>query len=446
MKKVLILGAGMVVKPIVTYLLDENYLVTVASRTKSKAEAMIQGHKNGTALAWTVEQTDELDRMILEHDLTVSLLPWAHHVMVAKYCIKHKKNMVTTSYVKPDMEALDEECKKAGIIILNELGLDPGIDHMSAMRIIDGVHAKGGKIEEFYSICGALPAPESATNPFKYKFSWSPKGVIMAGNNDGKFLRDGKEVYVPTEDLFKKPLSLDFMEIGKLEIYPNRDSLPYIDLYGIPEVKTMMRGTFRHPGWCETMDAMKALKLITSDKYDFTGKTYADMTAMLINESNSDNIKSQAAKYLGLNEEDYAVKAIEWLGLFDNKSMNRNEDSPYEVVSDLMMEKMELGKNERDMVAMQHIFVASYPDGNKEVIKSSLLDFGTLATDTAVARTVALPAAVGVDMILHDKINIKGVHIPVIPEIYNPILDELEKMDIKMIEEFGLPLSEKLNS
>jgi saccharopine dehydrogenase-like NADP-dependent oxidoreductase len=442
MKKVLILGAGMVVKPIVTYLLEKGYFVTVATRTRSKAEDMIQGHANGQAIAWTVDNTPALDEMIKSHDLTVSLLPWTHHIMVAKHCIKHKKNMVTTSYVKPEMKALDKEAKEAGIIILNELGLDPGIDHMGAMRIIDHVHNLGGKVEEFYSICGALPAPEAATNPFKYKFSWSPKGVVMAGNNDGNYLRHGKVHYIPTQDLFKNPLSVNFPEVGKLEIYPNRDSMPYIELYGIPETKTMMRGTFRYPGWCESIDAMKALKLLTSDNYDFTGKTYADMVAILIGTNDSTNIKQKVANYLNIPADAHALNAIEWLGLLDNTSMNRQNDTPFEITSDLMIAKMELGREERDMVAMQHLFLVSYPDGKREVIKSSMLDFGTLATDTAVARTVALPAAVGVEMILNADISEKGVHIPVIPGIYNPILDALEKMNIRMVEEFGLPESE----
>ncbi len=189
---------------------------------------------------------------------------------------------------------------------------------------------------------------------------------------------------------------------------------------------------------------MKALNLLTSDTYDFTGKTYADMLAMLIGEVNSDNIKQKAANFLGISKDAYAMNAIEWLGLFEQEQMKRQQDTPFEITSDLMIEKMELGREERDMVAMQHVFLASYPDGKKEVIKSSMLDFGTLATDTAVARTVALPAAVGVEMILSGDIKEKGVHIPVIPGIYNPILDKLEDMNIKMVEEFGLPESENI--
>lgn len=444
MKKVLILGAGLVVRPIVQYLLGKGYYVTVATRTQSKADEMIGGHANGKSVAWTVEDEPALDKMIAEHDLSVSLLPYAHHVMVAKKCIAHKKDMVTTSYVKPAMQALDGEAKNAGIIILNELGLDPGIDHMSAMRIIDHIHGKGGKVEEFYSICGALPAPEGCNNPFNYKFSWSPKGVVMASNNDANYLKQGKIIPVPTENLFKNPIKTTFPEVGNLEIYPNRDSVPYIDLYGIPETRTILRGTFRHPGWCRSLDAMKALKLTSNDKYDFTGKTFAGMVAMLIGENDPSDIKAKAAKFLGLNADAHALKAVEWLGLFDNKPMNRKEDSPFEVTSDLMIEKMMIGREERDMVVLQHSFLASYPDGTKEVIKSSMLDFGTLATDTAIARTVALPAAMGVEMILAGKIKEKGVYIPVLPGIYNPILDRLETVGIKMVEEFGLPESAML--
>lgn len=444
MKKVLILGAGLVVRPIVKHLLSQGIQVTVATRTLSKAEEMIAGHPNGTAVAWTVDNEEALNTMVAEHDLTVSLLPYLHHLLVAKYCLKHRKNMVTTSYVKPEMQALDAEAKAAGIIILNELGLDPGIDHMSAMRIIDHVHDRGGKIVEFYSICGALPAPEVANNPFKYKFSWSPKGVVMAGNNDGKYLKKGKVVEIPTEDLFKNPLQVDFPEVGRLEVYPNRDSISYIDIYGIPEVETIERGTFRFKGWCETLDAMKRLKLISYDKLNLKGKTYAGFIAMMIGSTDTKDIRKQTAAYLGIGADAHALDAMEWLGFFSDQPIGRDEDSPYEVTSDLMISKMELGMEERDMVVMQHTFLAEYPDGKQEVIRSRMLDFGTPATDTSVARTVALPAAIGVEMILDGQIRETGVYRPVIPGIYKPILDALEKLDIRMVEEYNLPLSERI--
>ncbi|MFO7873206.1 MAG: saccharopine dehydrogenase C-terminal domain-containing protein [Bacteroidales bacterium] len=447
MKKVLILGAGMVAKPIVRYLLEKKIHVTVATApdTMDRAKKMTEGQENGDAIEWVMDDTEALDSMIASHDIVVSLLPWVFHVTVAHHCIYHKKDMVTTSYVKPDMKALDQEVRDAGIIILNELGLDPGIDHMSAMRIIDHVHDKGGNVEAFYSICGALPAPEAADNPFRYKFSWSPKGVLLASNNEALYLHNGKEVAIPGEDIFKNTFKLHFPDVGKLEVYPNRNSMPYIDLYGIPEAKTMMRGTFRYPGWCETLDGMKALKLITNNTYDMTGMTYAEMLAMLIGAEDAENIKQKVASYLSIPEDAHSIKAMEWLGLFSDTRMKRRQDTPFEIVSDLMMEKMTLKPEERDMVAMQHKLLAAYPDNSKEVIRSCMLDFGSQDGDTAIARTVTLPAAIAVEMILKGEITEKGVRIPVTPGIYNPILNALEDMDIKMDECFGLPESEILS-
>jgi len=436
MNTILILGSGLVAQPIIRHLLGKHYHVTVASNTPDRAKEMIAGNPAGKSVLWEASDEVALAKMISENDLTVSLLPYAFHPAVARHCIANRKNMVTTSYVKPEMRALDSEARKAGIIILNEIGLDPGIDHMSAMRIIDHIHKNEGAVLEFYSVCGALPAPESAGNPFRYKFSWSPKGVVMAGNNDAVFLRHGKTVSIPTEDLFKNPFTVDFPGVGPLEVYPNRDSLAYKEIYGIPEAQTMYRGTFRYKGWCETLDLMKKLSLISYEKMDMNGMTYADL------------MKKQITDY-GLritnNEYVYAVDALKWLGLFEEKPMNRGLDSTFEVVSDLMIEKMSLKENERDMVAMQHTFLAQYPDGRKEVIRSRMLDFGTPATETSIARTVALPAAIGAEMILNGKIMEKGVHIPVIPEIYNPVLEELEKLGIKMAEEFNLPMTENIS-
>jgi len=440
MKKILILGAGMVARPMVNYLLQNKYQVTVASRTKSKADALVDNHPNGISIGWTVDQKVVLDKMIATHDLTVSLLPYAHHVKVAEKCIKHRKHMVTTSYVKPEMKALDEKAKAAGIIILNEIGVDPGIDHMSAMRIIDHIHSGKGKVESFYSCTGALVAPEVEKNPFNYKFTWAPKGVVMAGNNDGKYLKEGKVVYVPTQDLFKNPMSTNVVGVGELDIYPNRDSLPYIDLYGIPEVKTLYRGTFRYKKWCAILDTFKKINLLSYENMDMKQMTFAGFIAKMIGEKDSTEIKEKVSKFLKTDINSYPILAMDWLGLFSDKPLNRQNDSPFEVISDLMISKMMIKEHERDMVVMQHTFVADYGNGNNEVIKSQLLDFGTLETDTSIARTVALPAACGVDMIMKGEIQLRGVHIPVLPEIYNPVLDQLETLGIKMEEQFGIPV------
>ena len=442
MKKVLLLGAGMVAKPIADYLLENNIELTIASRTVAKAEKLINNRANGKAVSWTIDDLTTLDQMVKENDLTVSLLPFAHHLTVAKLCIKHKINMLTTSYVSEEMKALDAEAKAAGIIILNEIGVDPGFDHMTAMRIIDKVQSEGGKIKEFYSLCGALASPEETDNPFKYKFSWSPKGVILAGNNDAQYKKDGEVIELPTEDLFKNPMQIDFPEVGIMEVYPNRNSLAYIDIYNLPNVETMYRGTFRHQNWCEIMDAIKSLGLTDTEARVFENKTYRKIMARQLKLYPA-NIKEKTAERLNVAIDSPAIVAMEWLGLFDDLLIPFDEGSNFDLIADLMLKKMMLPEGGRDMVIMLHSFLIETADGKKEVIKSRLLDYATKEA-TSIARTVALPAAIGVKMILDKKITDTGVHIPIAKSIYEPILNELEKMGIAMHEEWGLPESEKL--
>ena len=443
MKKVLILGAGLVVKPMVEYLLEKGFGIMIASPMKDRADEMIAGHPNGSSCDWSMDDPSSLDKMVKEHDLTVSLLPYRFHTDVAKICIKHKKPLVTTSYVQPSMQELHNEAVATGIILLNEIGLDPGIDHMSAMRIIDTVHKKGGRIEEFYSICGALPAPDAAINPMGYKFSWSPKGVVLASRNSALYLKEGMRVFIEPVDLFKDRFGLFFRGVGQLEVYPNRDSISYIDIYGIPETKTMYRGTFRFPGWCETLDLMKALKMLDDDIIDYTGMTWKEFIAERGGTGTGD-IRELIASKMGLEKTCRALDSFEWLGFFGNEQMGYKKTSPFEITSDRMISLMMLGDKERDMVVLQHIFVASGPDGTKEVIKSGMVDYGSPATNTSIARTVALPAAIAVKLILEKKIGLTGVYRPVVPEIYNPVLDELGTLGISMHEEYGLPTSEKL--
>ncbi len=442
MKKVLLLGAGMVAKPLADYILNNGIELTIASRTKQKADQLIKNREKGTSTSWTVDDLEKLEELVATHDVTVSLLPYTYHVTVAKLCIKHKKNMVTTSYISNEMKNLDAEAKKAGILILNEIGVDPGFDHMTAMRIIDKVHTAGGKIREFYSICGALAAPESADNPFRYKFSWSPRGVVMAGNNSAKYLKNSDITELPTEDLFKNPLKIDFPEVGEMEVYPNRDSLSYINIYHLPDIKTMFRGTFRYPNWCESMDAIKAIGMIKYDNQSFEGKTYKDVVAEQINVYPK-NVKEKVAEKLNLDIHAPAIEAMEWLGFFNSEKVQLKEGSTFDLTADLMMKKMMLPEGSRDMVIMLHSFLVEKANGTKEVIKSRLLDFAT-KEDTSIARTVALPAAIAVKMILDGKISDTGVKIPVAKSIYEPVLTELEKMGISMTEEWGLPEEVKL--
>jgi len=443
MKKVLILGAGLVVKPMVEYLFENGFSVMVASRTKKKADDLISGHPNGISLSWSTDDLPTLDRLIKEYDITVSLLPYKHHIEVARICLHHRKPLVTTSYIQTDMLSLNEAAKDAGVLFLNEIGLDPGIDHMSAMRIINHVHSKGGKVMEFYSLCGALPAPEAADNPLKYKFSWSPKGVVLASRNSAVYLKNRKKVSIKSADLFKDRFAYNFPGIGELEVYPNRDSINYIDIYGIHETETMYRGTFRLKGWCETLDAMKELNMLDDTVKDYCGMSYADFITERC-AVDSGNLKGSVAKKLGVSESSTAIKSFEYLGFFSSEKLPYCETSPFEITSDRMISKISLSDNERDMVVLQHILLASYPDGQKEVITSSMLDYGTPATNTSVARTVSLPAAIAVKMILENKIKVTGVLRPVIPEIYDPVLNELRLLGIEMKEVYGLPESEMI--
>jgi len=434
-KNVLVLGAGMVSRPMIRYLLDQpDFFVTMASRTVSKAEKIIDGHSDGKAIALDVSDEKLLEKLVSESDLAVSLLPYPFHVTVAKLCIKHKKQMVTTSYVSNEMKALDNDAKNAGILILNECGLDPGIDHMSAMRLIHDVEEKGGKVVSFRSTTGALPSHEANNNPFGYKFSWAPRGVLLASKNPSKWLQDGKVVSYPGEQLFENYSIQDVPGVGSFENYPNRDSVPYKGIYGLKDAHTVYRGTFRMTGWCETMRKIVALGWLGEKPLKgFSGKTYGELTRHLIGASLGEDIVKATAKYLDLETYSTVIKRLGWLGLFSDVALPEDHDNPLDYLNVLTLSKMLLDDSERDMIVMHHEFVAEYPS-KKEYITSTLVDYGIPDGDSSIARTVALPAAIAVKMILHNEINIKGVHIPVIPEIYNPILDELEKMKIKFEE------------
>jgi len=431
MKRILILGAGLVAKPLVRYLLDQpDFEVEVASRTVSKAVKLIDGHPKGTAKELNLKSEEGLRDEVSRADLVISLVPYAFHPKVAKYCIDFRKHMVTTSYVSEIMQNLDAEAKRAGIIILNEIGLDPGIDHMEAMRIIHEVKQKGGEIRSFTSYCGGLPAPEANTNPFGYKFSWSPIGVLLAGKNSAQYYKDGQQVFIPSENLFDDYKIINIEGLGDFEGYPNRNSLPYIDLYNIGSTRTMLRGTLRNLGWCQTMKKIVELGLLDEEAKDWTGMTYAGVLRSILDESEGKDLKKSFASRLGMEENADVVRRLEWLGLLDEKPLPLEKGSALDILGALMLEKLQYEEGERDMIVLEHTFVASYPDEKKEKIKSTLIDYGIPNGDSSMARTVGLPAAIGTKLILEGKIEEVGVHIPIKPAIYVPVLEELRALDI----------------
>ncbi len=434
MKKVLILGAGLVARPLVRYLLDQPDLqVEVASRTVSKAVKLIEGHPRGVAKELNLKNEDALKNEVAAADLIISMVPYAFHPKVAEFCIGFKKQMVTTSYVSEAMKTLDQDARKAGVIILNELGLDPGIDHMEAMRIIHEIREKGGQLLSFISFCGGLPAAEANTNPFGYKFSWSPTGVLLAGKNSAQYLQDGREVFIPAEKLFESYTLRTIEGLGVFEGYPNRNSLPYIELYGVPETKTMLRGTLRNIGWCETIRTMVRLGLLDQEEKEWTGLTFAGFTRKLLN-TQTEDIQTKISERLGIHPGLAILRRLEWLGLFGEEPLPLQKGSALDIISARMTQQLAYAPDERDMIVLQHEFIASYPGAGKERIISTLIDFGVSGGDSSMARTVGLPAAIGTKLILEGKIKETGVHIPVSPEIYRPILAELKTLNIAFKE------------
>ena len=433
MKKVLVLGAGLVTRPHVEYLLNvPDFYVTVASRTVSKAEALIGDHANGSAMQLDVSDEAKLRELIAQSDLAVSMLPYVYHPLVARFCIELEKQMVTTSYVSDAIQELDGPAQKAGVLILNEIGVDPGIDHMSAMQVIHGVQNNGGEVVSFKSYCGGLPAPDANTNPLGYKFSWSPRGMLLAGKNAARWREDGREINVPGEELFDHYWPLTVEGLGELECYPNRNSLPYLDIYGIPDAKSMFRGTLRYIGWCETVRKLVDAGWLSDETTDLAGLDLGKLTAKLLGVP-GDDIRQEAMSRLDITRDSYAFKNFEWLGFFSDEPLLVAEGSPLDVLVATMLDKMQYAKGERDMLVMQHEFIAQYPD-RREKITSTMIDYGIPYGDTSMSRTVGLPAAIAVRMILQGQVELTGVHRPVMPELYEPILAELKELGIGFTE------------
>ena len=436
MKKILVFGAGLVARPLVKYLLDQpDFRVAVADMEPGRAGRVVSGHPRGEAMALSIEDRAAMKAEIGKADLVISMLPYMFHPDVAAAAIESGKSVVTASYVSPAMKALDGRAREKGVIVLNELGLDPGIDHMEAMRIIHEVHEEGGRVLGFTSYCGGLPAPEANTNPFGYKFSWSPRGVLLASKNSAKYLKDGDVVLIPAEKLFDSPEKIAFSGLGEFEGYPNRDSVSYRETYGIPEARTVLRGTLRYPGWCRTLKKIGELGLLDETGVrDWTDLTYRDLRAGLAQATAKADIKKVVAARLGLEPDSDIIGRLEWLGLFTAEPLPVAKGSAFDILAARMVERLQYAEGERDMVILQHEFLAESGKGRVEKITSTLIDFGVPGGDSSMSRTVGLPAAIGARLILEGRIKETGVRVPVTPDIYNPILDELSRLGIRFKE------------
>ena len=432
-KHVLILGAGLVSQPLIDYLFERSdYRLTVADLVEEKALKAIKDHPRGQAAFLDVKDETLMEKLVAAADLVVSLLPYIYHAKVAKLCLKLVKPMVNASYVSPELSQMDAEAKAKGLLFLCEIGLDPGIDHMSAMKIIHSAQKAGGTVAEFLSVCGGLPAPDANDNPFGYKFSWSPKGVLMAGNNSARYIADGAEKRISTEELFHSttPMEIDGQEY---EAYPNRDSTNYQQLYGLDHIDLLMRGTLRYAGWHHLILALKALHLLGDHELKAGSYSFPQILAML-NDLDVDRIEGAVAQALELSPDDSVLQALSWLGLFDQQIMELPDTNILDLLAQIMSKKMSYREGERDMVILQHQFKINYP-GYREELRSTLIDYGVPHGASAMARTVSLPLAIAVKLILEEQITLTGVQIPVHASIYEPVLAELETMGIHFHEE-----------
>jgi len=432
--------------------------VTVASRTLSKAEELCSFERPAdagptTAVQLDVSSADDLTRLeelVRDHNACISMLPYVHHPLLAEMALRHGKHFLTTSYVSDAMSALADRARERGVLLMNECGLDPGTDHMSAKRVIDQAHADGGKVVSFLSYCGGLPAPVDNNNPFGYKFSWAPRGVLLAGLNTARFYRDGEAIEVGGGTLFDHyshdTVDHPIVEGLTFECYPNRDSTPYREIFNIPECKTLIRGTYRYAGWCRTVKKLTDLGLVDQTARVFDGKsTYAQLVLEGVGEHAKEaTVREAVAKFCGLESDDDILNRMEWLGLFGDTPVDASITCNLDATCKLMMDRkeMQLGEGEQDMVVMKHTFVIEYAD-RRDTVTSTLVELGVKNGDTAMSRTVSTPVAIATRMLLEGKYTEVGLQRPIEKAIYAPILDELQQRGIMTFHEKVIK-SEKL--
>ncbi|KAJ9652584.1 saccharopine dehydrogenase (NADP+, L-glutamate-forming) [Neophaeococcomyces mojaviensis] len=440
-KKALLLGAGFVTKPTVEILAKNGVEVTVACRTLDSAKKLCEGISNTRPISLDVNDSSALDTEMERADLAISLIPYTYHATVIKSAIRKKKNVVTTSYVSPAMMELDAQAKEAGITVLNEIGLDPGIDHLYAVKTIEEVHKAGGKITSFKSYCGGLPAPEASDNPLGYKFSWSSRGVLLALRNTAKFYQDGNEVEYSGPELMDSAKPYFIYPGFAFVAYGNRDSTPFRERYNIPEAQTLVRGTLRYQGFPEFIKVLVDIGFLSEDKYDFLEKAmpWAEATAKIIGAtSHSENdllwAISSKTKFANNDEKDRIISGLKWIGMFSDAPITPR-GTPLDTLCATLEQKCQYEKGERDMVMLQHKFGIEWEDGKTETRTSTMCDYGDPKGYSSMAKLVGLPCAVACLMVLDGRINKKGVLAPVTWDIAEPLLVELkEKYGIELIE------------
>jgi|SRR6185436_11682238 len=441
MRNILVLGAGLSSSALIKYLLDhsqeEDWNVTVADFSSDAAKAKTKNHPRSKAVSLDVKNESQRAEEIKRADIIISLLPPGLHFLAAMDCIRFKKNLITASYVSDQIKKLENDAVNGGILLLNEMGLDPGIDHMSAMQIIHFLKSENAELLSFKSYTGGLVAPEFNDNPWGYKFTWNPRNVILAGQGTAKFIRDGKYRYIPYSRLFKQIEIIEVEGLGIFDGYANRDSLAYRYHYDIENIPTLLRGTLRNHGFCEAWNVFIQLGL-TDDSFVIENAvelTYSQFVEAFIPTTiEGKDLKSKVAAFYDVEADGEVMKKIEWTGIFDDVKINLENVTPAQILQDLLQRKWVLKQGDKDMIIMQHEFIfrgqKAEDGGQKKKIISSLVVKGDNAEFTAMAKTVGLPMGIAAKLILNGKIKLTGVKIPVMKEIYEPVLSELKSLGI----------------
>lgn len=437
MKRILILGAGLSSSSLIRYLLEKSeefdWQIRVVDQDLKLVERKINAHPRGVSLSFNALNAAEREDEIIASDLVISMLPARYHVEIAEDCLNHNSHMITPSYVSPEMEKLSDEAKKRGLIFLNEVGVDPGIDHMSAKRVLDQIEAMGGKHHIFESFTGGLIAPESDNNPWNYKFTWNPRNVIIAGQGGAaKFIQEGKYKYIPYNRLFRRTEIIHIDGLGRFEGYANRDSLRYRSIYGLDDIPTIYRGTLRKKGFCRAWDCFVQLGA-TDDTYVLENSedmTYREFINSFLPYNVNDSVELKLRHYLKIDLDDTLWDKLVWLEIFTkNKKIGIKEATPAQCLQKILEEKWALGEADKDMIVMYHKFVYLKDNLFHEII-SQMYCIGEDRTYTAMSNTVGLPTAICAKLILTDQIQERGVILPISKEIYEPVLNELESYGI----------------
>ncbi|KAK6533541.1 Saccharopine dehydrogenase [NADP(+), L-glutamate-forming] [Orbilia ellipsospora] len=443
-QKVLLLGSGFVARPTLDVLCESGVSVSVACRTLESAKNLSAGVKNANPISLDVTNDEALDVEVAKHDLVISLIPYTFHAAVIKSAIRNKKNVVTTSYVSPAMMELDQQCKDAGITVMNEIGLDPGIDHLYAVKTIEEVHQEGGKILSFLSYCGGLPAPENSGNPLGYKFSWSPRGVLLALRNAARFYKDGEIVDVAGPDLMATAKPYHIYPGFALVAYPNRDSSPYKERYNIPEAQTIIRGTLRYVGFPEFVKVLVDIGFLKDEEQSYCKEAtpWKEVTQQVIGAASSeekDLIETITTKATFKDDEERQriIGGMRWLGIFSSEP-TIPRGNPLDTLCATLEKKMQFAEGERDLVILQHKFEVELKDGTKQTRLSTLCEYGSTEPGgySAMAKLVGIPCAVAVQQVLDGTLSEKGVLAPMSSKINNPLIEELKtKYGIECKEE-----------